>query len=172
MAENTTYSTIRTTTNDGAEVRTVRLVYDATAITSGDYTEIDVGFRAKSIVVENLTTNIRWEWNDAYAVDHTATGFTVGARYKIKSVGTTDFTLVGAVNNVIGTEFTATGVGAGNGVATTSDNTSTKITAPGVRTFIGTNGFFITDRTVQISQLSTAPAVITATSNVAVVITG
>jgi hypothetical protein len=48
----------------------------------------------------------------------TAGLFTIGIKWRIKTVGTTDFTLIGAANNNIGTIFTATGAGAGNGTAT------------------------------------------------------
>jgi len=48
----------------------------------------------------------------------TAGSFAVGKAYKIVSVGTTDFTLIGSDDSVIGTEFTSTGVGAGTGTAT------------------------------------------------------
>jgi len=47
-----------------------------------------------------------------------------GVPYKIKSTGTktkiTDFTLIGAPNNNIGTSFVATGPGTGNGIVTTT----------------------------------------------------
>ena len=54
--------------------------------------------------------------------------------YTIKTPGTTDFTLIGAADNNIGTTFVATGVGAGDGVATAdsfilSDGTTTTATA-------------------------------------------
>lgn len=55
----------------------------------------------------------------------TAGSFVVGRKYSIISVGTTDFTLVGAPNNNPGTFFTATGVGSGTGVASTFYNTPT-----------------------------------------------
>jgi hypothetical protein len=48
---------------------------------------------------------------------HTAGTFTVGEQYKIVSVGTTDFTAIGATSNAIGTIFTATGIGSGSGTA-------------------------------------------------------
>lgn len=47
--------------------------------------------------------------------------FIVGRRYRIFTIGTTDFTLIGAPSNTVGTIFTATGVGIGTGVATTAD---------------------------------------------------
>jgi parallel beta-helix repeat protein len=46
-----------------------------------------------------------------------AGGFSVSVEYMIVSVGTTDFTLIGADNNNVGTIFTATGVGTGTGTA-------------------------------------------------------
>lgn len=46
-----------------------------------------------------------------------AGNFTVGAVYKIKTIGTTNFIAVGAVSNTVGVSFTATGVGSGSGTA-------------------------------------------------------
>lgn len=45
-------------------------------------------------------------------------GFTIGQSYTILTVGTTDFTLIGARNNLVGTSFVATGAGSGTGTAT------------------------------------------------------
>jgi len=47
-----------------------------------------------------------------------AGSFLTGISYTITSVGTTDFTLIGASANTVGVVFTATGPGAGTGVAT------------------------------------------------------
>ena len=41
--------------------------------------------------------------------------------YKILTVGTTDFTLIGAASNTVGLEFTATGVGTGTGTGTSDE---------------------------------------------------
>jgi hypothetical protein len=41
----------------------------------------------------------------------------VGKQYTIRSIGTTDYTLIGAVANTVGVLFTATGAGSGTGVA-------------------------------------------------------
>ena len=46
-----------------------------------------------------------------------AGSFVVGQEYKIVAVGSTDFTLIGASANTVGTIFTATGVGSGSGTA-------------------------------------------------------
>ena len=43
--------------------------------------------------------------------------FEVGSTYTINSLGTTDFTLIGATSNTVGETFIATGVGTGNGTA-------------------------------------------------------
>lgn len=47
----------------------------------------------------------------------TAGSFVSGVRYIIRSIGTTDFTLIGASANTVGLSFVATGVGAGTGTA-------------------------------------------------------
>lgn len=52
----------------------------------------------------------------------TAGDFITGVDYTILTVGTTDFTLIGASANTIGIVFTATGPGAGTGTATTTSN--------------------------------------------------
>lgn len=44
-----------------------------------------------------------------------ATAMVAGTKYQIKTAGTTNFVAVGAANNNVGTEFTATGVGTGTG---------------------------------------------------------
>jgi hypothetical protein len=46
-----------------------------------------------------------------------AGSFIVGKDYTIKTVGTTDFTAIGASANTVGVTFTATGVGSGTGTA-------------------------------------------------------
>ena len=59
----------------------------------------------------------------AIDIDRTTAGnFVTGQRYKIRTVGTTNFTLIGSTDNNIGTVFTATDTGDGTGVATILDN--------------------------------------------------
>lgn len=53
----------------------------------------------------------------------TAGQFLTGVQYKVVSVGTTDFTLIGSTSNAAGTFFVATGPGTGNGTATPSGTT-------------------------------------------------
>lgn len=50
-----------------------------------------------------------------------AGAFKVGESYIIETVGTTDFTKIGAANNKVGTTFTATGTGTGTGTASRID---------------------------------------------------
>ena len=57
-----------------------------------------------------------------------AGSFVTSTVYIIDTVGTTDFTLIGAANNNVGTVFTATGAGTGTGVATeANDVVSTQV---------------------------------------------
>jgi len=51
------------------------------------------------------------------ATTATAGAFIVGRRYKIVTVGTTNYTLIGAASNTVGVIFTATGAGSGTGTA-------------------------------------------------------
>ena len=73
--------------------------------------------------IDNNTVHVYQRSN----VPTTAGYFVVGQTYTITSVGTTDFTAVGATTNDIGVTFIATGVGSGNGTA--NKTTYTKITA-------------------------------------------
>jgi len=52
----------------------------------------------------------------------TAGDFITGVEYTILTVGTTNFTLIGAASNTIGVVFTATGPGTGDGTASTTSN--------------------------------------------------
>jgi hypothetical protein len=53
----------------------------------------------------------------ADTVSVAAGSFSIGLDYQIETVGTTDFTLIGAASNTVGLVFTATGTGTGNGTA-------------------------------------------------------
>ena len=57
----------------------------------------------------------------------TAGSFVVGFTYRILSVGTTNFTLIGASSNTSGVYFTATGVGSGTGTARLSQTVEQKL---------------------------------------------
>jgi hypothetical protein len=67
-------------------------------------------------------TNTSWDLiNLSSTTTVTAGSFVVGTSYTILSIGTTDFTLIGAASNTVGAVFTATGVGAGTGAAYVAD---------------------------------------------------
>lgn len=53
----------------------------------------------------------------AVCTNYVAGNFVVGVQYQIVTIGTTDFTLIGASANTLGLTFQATGVGAGTGTA-------------------------------------------------------
>jgi hypothetical protein len=71
----------------------------------------------------------------------TAGSFVVNTIYTIATIGTTDFTLIGAASNTVGVIFAATGVGAGSGTATTGTLNSILSTGQSVTcSLLVTNG--------------------------------
>jgi len=88
-----------------------------------------------------------------------------GLAYNIISLGvTTDFTLIGAANNNVGTAFVATGAGTGNGTAMTDKNVVIAVTAliPGQTYEIASVG--TTDFTLVGASSNLAGTVFTAVS--------
>lgn len=93
---------------------------------------------------------------DVYKIASIGTGspvnagsFVIGQVYGIKTVGTTDFTLIGASSNTVGVIFTATGPGSGSGdaflnptdftlIGSPNNTVGTIFTATGVGTGTGT----------------------------------
>ena len=70
--------------------------------------------------ITTVTQEIFKKWDGSNReITVTAGSFDVGAVFTIKTVGSTDFTLIGSPNNDVGTTFTATGPGVGTGEATT-----------------------------------------------------
>ena len=59
-------------------------------------------------------------WESTQTV--TAGSFIIGRLYTILTLGTTNFTLIGAASNTVGVTFVATGIGTGTGTATTYNN--------------------------------------------------
>ena len=72
-----------------------------------------------NIVVLDTITGTLVDDVAEHVLNVVAGNFVVDTEYTIKTVGDTDFTLIGSLDNVIGTVFTATGVGAGTGTADT-----------------------------------------------------
>jgi len=60
-------------------------------------------------------------WNSYIFMTVPATTIEIHVQYVIDSVGTTDFTLIGALRNEVGLRFTATGTGTGTGTVTRID---------------------------------------------------
>ena len=73
------------------------------------------GFTYDNMLFSGNTYDIE---NSDNAATINAGSFVVGRGYKILTVGSTDYTLIGAADNNIGTKFEATGVGSGTGTAT------------------------------------------------------
>ena len=65
-------------------------------------------------------------------IETNAVDLVAGTEYVIETVGTSDFTLVGATLNVVGTVFTATGPTTGTGVCTAANSFHIGVTSAGV----------------------------------------
>lgn len=73
----------------------------------------------KNILIAKVSqiSGVKFVSSLSISTTKTAGSFVIGHSYTIVTAGTTDFTLIGAANNTVGTVFTATGVGAGTGTA-------------------------------------------------------
>ncbi len=82
-----------------------------------------------TVIVQNLCATNYLEGQNAFAspaaapntqyvvATNLAGAFVIGTAYKIETLGTTDFTSIGAASNTVGLTFTATSVGTGTGTA-------------------------------------------------------
>jgi len=105
----------------------------------------------------------------------TAGAFVIGATYTITSVGTTNFTSIGASANTVGLSFTATGVGTGTGTATLNTwSTGSALVSRAVQSVSGTSVSFtdipswvkrITVMFANIGYTSTEPVIQLGTSS-------
>ena len=88
----------------GAASNTVGLTFTATGVGVGS-----------GVAHEAVTGAANYT---GYSINSVPAGsFVVGTQYRVMSTGNTVFTSIGAISNAVGTVFTATGVGAGTGVA-------------------------------------------------------
>jgi len=94
-----------------------KAVITASAPTST--TNFDILTQSVKYYTSNATTNFTLNVRGAESASAVSAGsFVVGTYYTITVAGNTDFTLIGASSNDVGTGFYATGVGAGTGTAT------------------------------------------------------
>ena len=81
------------------------------------------GFGAKELELDVLANSSADDVLTASGgTDVNAGSFVTSTTYIIKTVGTTDFTAIGASANTVGEVFTATGAGSGTGVATEAND--------------------------------------------------
>jgi len=109
-------STLTNWTSIGASLGTVGEVFtkNSTAAT-GNGTATENTFSMESIPLQVVGSS---------ANTTTAGSFVTNVYYTILTVGTTDFTLIGASSNTVGVIFKATGAGSGTGTATSFQNGS------------------------------------------------
>jgi hypothetical protein len=93
--------------------------------------------------IQTIGTTTNTQWNTiANTTNVTATALVAGRTYVIVSPGTTDFTLIGAANNTIGTSFIATGAGTGSGTALRTYTVNSTFTCANIGTSMGTGTAF------------------------------
>ena len=104
-------------------------------------TNFDIATQAVQFYTSNASTNFTFNVRGSATSTVTAGSFVVNTIYTIASIGTTDFTLIGAASNTVGVIFAATGVGAGSGTATTGTLNSILAVGQSVTcTLLVTNG--------------------------------
>jgi len=148
-----TASTTATSTASGGGTVTVKYEYPIgndtytvnTGWGAGSWSPTDtVGLNVNPFSATGGSTTVTVT-QTAHGYLKTAGAFTVGAQYKIVSVGTTSFTSIGASANTVGTVFTATGVGSGTGTASIAWVAFTGVTnltaTPTTFSISGTSGF-------------------------------
>ena len=124
----TTPTTTAISTTNGSS--TVTITHNSHGLSTGNYVSIVGASTVGGIPASMLNTTyaITVTGASAYTITLPASyagSFVTGAKYVISFVGTTDFTLIGAAANTIGTAFTATGPGTGTGQATFAATSTT-----------------------------------------------
>jgi hypothetical protein len=97
---------------------TIQTTSDNIALQGNSYNNLPIIDNANNN--RNLLDSWRLAYTPVISVDPTpqaAGTFVSGKTYEIVTVGTTDFTLIGAASNTVGVQFVATGVGSGTGTA-------------------------------------------------------
>jgi hypothetical protein len=106
-------------TSIGAASGTVGVVFTATGAGTGDGTATTNTWVSSAPAQNGLGQSQTWQnvTSNRSTSAVTAGSFVIGNVYTIVSVGTTNFTLIGASSNTVGVRFTATGAGTGTGTA-------------------------------------------------------
>jgi hypothetical protein len=91
------------------------VLVEYTGFSGSDFTGCTGSFTNASASGKNVFISYIDEDADAIAI--AATALSASTQYVIETVGTTDFTLIGAASNTVGVVFTATGAGTGTGTA-------------------------------------------------------
>ena len=105
----------------GAANSTIGTSFIATGVGSGSGTALQTYLVGSTFTCANIGTSLgngtAFRVTNTTAQLVTSGAFIVTATYIIQSIGTTDFTLIGAASNTIGLSFVASGVGTGTGKA-------------------------------------------------------
>lgn len=113
-------ASIGSTLEANAEVAATELVastwYKITSVATTDFTLVGASANTVGTIFQALGVGTG-TGRVSLISNVTAGAFVVGSTYTITSVGTTNFTLVGASANTVGTKFVASGVGTGTGTA-------------------------------------------------------
>lgn len=132
------------------------------------------GTSSPSVIPAGTTNNVLISSSTSTV---TAGSFVVGTEYTILTVGTTDYTLIGAASNTVGVVFTATGVGTGDGTATTNTWVSGTYTPAALSTATGSapsysarafaffNGNVAANKTGTYTQSASTTVVVSITSH-------
>ena len=86
---------------------------------------LTLGGSAITLSTASGTMTVNTGYFSVTANKNTAGNFLTGSTYTILSVGTTDFTAIGAASNTVGVSFVATGTGEGTGTAGIVEELST-----------------------------------------------
>jgi hypothetical protein len=121
----------------------------------GDVVGNVTGNISGNIKVAGANGSIQFATNvtDHFGATINATAIMASKYYEIVSAGTTDYTLIGAANNTVGTRFTASGVGTGTGTVKTvstygdlaNDGSNLLYTGGNLSVNVGTGGYVKTD---------------------------
>lgn len=144
-AAGTTTPRVTYTTNSDSSLHTNPIVLDSAGrVPSGGEIWLQLGVGYKFVVKTSADVLIATydnipsaaqppAANDADSIMYeqgytvTAGSFVAGKIYRIATIGTTDFTLIGATSNTVGLHFVATGSGSGTGTAELSQTVETKL---------------------------------------------